>query len=61
MVVDYGKKIVGKTPNVYLIDRVDIELFKKIMLWSLDDPTVDYAPPTEVQWRCAVKAVFKKI
>ena len=53
MVVDYGKKIVGKTPNVYLIDRVDIELFKKIMLWSLDDPTVDYAPPTE--WRLSSK------
>ncbi|XP_057373441.1 nucleoside hydrolase-like [Daphnia carinata] len=47
MVVDYGKKIVGKTPNVYLIDRVDIELFKKMMLWSLDDPSVDYTPPTE--------------
>lgn len=45
MVVDYGKKIAGKKPNVFLIDRVDIELFKKMMLWSLDHPSVDYTPP----------------
>ena len=41
-------KIVGRRLMIYLIDRVNKELFKKIMLWSLDDTTVDYAPPTEI-------------
>lgn len=59
MVVDYGKKIVGKTPNVYLIDRVDIELFKKMMLWSLDAPSIDYTPPTHEWTMCQCLWAFK--
>lgn len=47
MVVDYGKKIAGKSPNVFLIDRIDVDHFKKMMLWSLEDPHTDYTLPSE--------------
>ena len=43
MVVDYYGRL-QKKPNVYLIDRVDLEMFKKMMLWSVDRPNVDYYP-----------------
>ena len=44
MVVDYSKRI-GKSANVVLIDQMNMELFKKMMLWSVDHPTAtDYSP-----------------
>lgn len=44
MVVDYYGRL-KRTPNVFLIDCMDVNLFKKMMLWSVDHPTVDYVPP----------------
>ena len=45
MVVDYHGYL-KKSPNVYLIDAMNVEVFKKMMLWSVDHPTVDYCPPS---------------
>lgn len=39
MVVDYNGRL-QKQPNVYLIDRMDVDVLKKMMLWSVDHPNV---------------------
>jgi purine nucleosidase len=44
MVVDRSGHL-GEQPNVFLIDSVDMDLFRSMMLWSLGDETNQYKPP----------------
>jgi len=45
MVVDYSNQL-SRSPNVFLIDDIDIDLFKTMMLWSVNHPSVNYNPPS---------------
>jgi len=46
MIVDYSS-VLCRSPNVFLIDRIDMNLFKTMLLWSVNDPSVDYCPPSK--------------
>lgn len=43
MVVDYPGRL-QRPANVFLIERIDTERFKEMMLWSVDHPESRYCP-----------------
>ena len=45
MIVDYARAL-KRPPNVFLIDRINMDLFKTMMLWSVNHESVSYSPPT---------------
>jgi len=56
MVVDYSGQL-RRAPNVFLIDDIDMNLFKTMMLWSVGHPSVDYSPPS---WLATPREYFKR-
>jgi len=45
MVVDYPR-LLRRSPNVFIIDDIDVNLFKTMMRWSVNDRSVNYSPPS---------------
>ena len=50
MVVDYPR-LLRRSPNVFIIDDIDVNLFKTMMRWSVNDRSVNYSPPSWLRLR----------